>query len=970
MANVIRHTQWESTSLGPIKDWTASLKTTVTTVLDAPLPTIVLWGRDLIQIYNDTYRQIVGDRHPTAMGQPTRDCWPEVWDFNGPIYSSIFASGKSVHLEDQEYILAQSGVHVPHYFTVTYSPVRDESGTVCGVLVAVIETTRRVLAERDKNALLKEMRFAAHQLQTMFDQAPSFMALLNGPTHIFEITNAAYTRLAGRQDLIGKTVAQAIPEAESQGFVALLDQAYSTGEPYLASAKPIAFHNTSDGTVDQRYLDFVYQPIRDTDGNVVAIFVEGNDVTTQHHERLELVRLNAALQNQVEQLEKAERRQNFQLALADCLQAGLDPSDVVSAACDLLGRHLDVSRVMFCEINEENGTFFVRYEWLRDGLSSVPGRDRSLADFGMDNVALLRSGQVFACDDTATDPRTAPHAAAYATFNAQASLSIPLVKAGKLTIVLNVHHVVPYHWTDEDIALTRDTAERVWSAAESARAQAELREERDKSQYIFSNMTEGFGMIDQNWQVVQMNAEGLRLGQRSAVEVIGKNHWDIWPEVRGTVVETVYKRVRETGKSETFERCVALSPDSAVWLEVRVHRSLGGELAIFYNNITDRKAVETTLQESSRQKDEFLAMLAHELRNPLAPISTAAELLVAAPLDQARMRQIGGVIKRQAAHMTSLISDLLDMSRVTQGLVTLDKISIDIKTVVIDAVEQIRPIFESREHQFDMHLPAEPIWVIADKDRMVQVLANVLSNAAKYTPDNGHIELDLAATEHHITLSVIDNGIGMSPALVARAFDLFAQAERTSDRNQGGLGIGLSLVKSLVELHGGSVSARSDGANAGSTFSVSLPRLHTDRASASSSDAIVPAENTTALRIMVVDDNVEAADMLAMFLEAAGHVVVVEYSSRKALEQVRRLAPDVCLLDLGLPEMDGNALALQLALLPSMQRSLLIAISGYGQTQDKEAAFAAGFDHHFTKPVDAPALMALLVEIAESKLDG
>lgn len=785
---------------------------------------------------------------------------------------------------------------------------------------------------------------------------------------MFQIANAAYLRLIGRADVIGQTVVQAIPETREQGFLKLLDAAYISGERFLASAMPISLNNNAaQGISTQRYLDFLYQPLRDANGNVDGIFVEGYDVTEQHHAHLELARLNAELGDKVRRLEQAERRQKFQLELADLLRPTFPATDVVAAACQLLGRHLGVARVVFCEVDDLNGSFIIRSEWCRNDLPTLTGTVRPLDDFGVENIAVLRAGKVFACADTATDARTIEHAAAYAAVNVIASLAIPLVDGGRFTTILSLHQTEPYEWTDEDITIARDMAERTWSAAQSARAQAELRDERDHSQYIFENMAEGFGMIDADWRVVHMNAEGLRLGHRSAAEVIGKNHWEVWPEVRDSELERVYRRVLTSGVSETFEQLVPVTPDTQVWLELRAHRTLGGELAVFYHNISDRKAIENTLHESSRQKDTFLAMLAHELRNPLAPISAAAELLPLVALDRERVCQIGDVIKRQAAHMTSLIQDLLDVSRVTQGLVTLSRQPVDVRRIASEAIEQVRPLLDGHRHRFSLQQPPESVWVDGDRERLVQVLANLLSNAAKYTPPGGRIDLMVDTSPSEITLRVVDEGIGMSNALAARAFDLFSQAERTSDRVQGGLGIGLSIVKSLVELHGGSVTAFSAGADTGSTFTVRLPRLFPPTAFAPNPDAPEQAASPYKLNILVVDDNVDAADMLALFLRAIGHHVTVSYYSAQALQQVQIAVPDVCLLDLGLPEMDGNALVRQMQLLTPLHDTVFIAVTGYGQMHDKENAFRASFHHHFTKPVDSTQLSTLLEKISTTR---
>jgi CheY-like chemotaxis protein len=334
-------------------------------------------------------------------------------------------------------------------------------------------------------------------------------------------------------------------------------------------------------------------------------------------------------------------------------------------------------------------------------------------------------------------------------------------------------------------------------------------------------------------------------------------------------------------------------------------------------------------------------------------------------LDEARVRHTSDIIARQVDHMTRLVDDLLDVSRVTRGLVTLDKEPLDIKNIVADAVEQVSPLIESRGHLLELQLPQESAGVLGDQKRLVQVIANLLNNSAKYTPDGGRIALRLEVRPQEIVLTVVDNGIGMEPDLVLRVFDLFAQAERTSDRSQGGLGLGLALVKSLVTLHGGNVQASSKGPGQGSTFTVRLPRLFSlpVQAARSDNDATGRPSYAKALRVMIVDDNVDAARTLEMFLHASGHDVIVEYDAAAAVERASIDAPGVCLLDIGLPDIDGNELARRLRTVPEMAGAVLIAVTGYGQEQDREKSFAAGFDYHFVKPIDTAKLAALLAEI-------
>jgi PAS domain S-box-containing protein len=389
-------------------------------------------------------------------------------------------------------------------------------------------------------------------------------------------------------------------------------------------------------------------------------------------------------------------------------------------------------------------------------------------------------------------------------------------------------------------------------------------------------------------------------------------------------------------------------------------------------DITERKANDEAVRESEerlrqadRRKDEFLAMLAHELRNPLAPISAAAELLQMGRLDVERVQRTSRIIGRQVRHMTGLVDDLLDVSRVTRGLVELEKLLVDVNQIIADAVEQVTPAIRARRHQLELRLTPHATLVQGDSKRLVQVLANLLNNAAKYTHEGGNIRVRTDVRDAHVLIEVSDDGIGMAPELVARAFDLFAQAERSPDRSSGGLGLGLALVRSLVELHDGTASCESAGLGQGSTFTICLPRLQADEDSdaAHASAGGDSATQAGGLRILVVDDNADAAALLAMLLEASGHQVAVEHDAHLALARARKEAFQACLLDIGLPEMDGNELARRLRTCPGTAASVLIAVTGYGQEKDREQTTAAGFDHHLVKPIDTGVLASILATV-------
>ena len=379
--------------------------------------------------------------------------------------------------------------------------------------------------------------------------------------------------------------------------------------------------------------------------------------------------------------------------------------------------------------------------------------------------------------------------------------------------------------------------------------------------------------------------------------------------------------------------------------------------------MAEQDSLIAALRQADQRKDEFLAMLAHELRNPLAPIVSAATMLSNFNLDPGMVQRASEIVARQAGHMTSLIDDLLDVSRVTRGKVELELRELDFKDVIADAIEQVRPLIEKHGHRLTLDLPPARAIVVGDRKRLVQVMTNLLSNAAKYTLEGGRIEVRLTTDAEALAVDIRDDGIGMSPDLIASAFDLFAQGARGLDRSQGGLGIGLALVRSLLKLHGGAVSASSEGPGQGSTFHVSLPLSTRAQVERRARDRTPPQASVPALRIGVVDDNEDAAVTLSLLLETLGHTVLVAHSAREALTALPAFGPDVCLLDIGLPEMNGYELAAALRKKPGASQAILIAVTGYAQEKDRAQALEAGFHDLFAKPVDLDVLGAALVQI-------
>ena len=373
-------------------------------------------------------------------------------------------------------------------------------------------------------------------------------------------------------------------------------------------------------------------------------------------------------------------------------------------------------------------------------------------------------------------------------------------------------------------------------------------------------------------------------------------------------------------------------------------------------DLTDRKRVEA-LEKAERQTNEFLAMLAHELRNPLAPISSALQLLTRNPAADPTEEWVREVLQRQTGQMTRLVDDLLDVSRITRSAISLKKQAVDMRGVVRAAVDASTQWMQARRHALAVNLPQEdPLVVSGDEARLAQVVQNLLHNSAKYTPDGGRVSISARREGAEIVVVVKDSGIGMDPELLQSAFELFKQGQQALNRPEGGLGVGLTLVQRLVRLHSGSVEGRSGGTDQGSEFIVRLPAAD---AAAQTPPAKAGAVRSAPRRVLVIDDNEDAANALRLLLENDGHEVKVANDGVSGLALARDYKPDYLLLDIGLPRLSGYDIAASVRADPSLNGVTIVAITGYGQLHDRSRTAAVGFDHHLTKPVDFTALQEL-----------
>jgi CheY-like chemotaxis protein len=377
----------------------------------------------------------------------------------------------------------------------------------------------------------------------------------------------------------------------------------------------------------------------------------------------------------------------------------------------------------------------------------------------------------------------------------------------------------------------------------------------------------------------------------------------------------------------------------------------------------DNARLQRELQEADKRKNEFLAMLAHELRNPLAAIRGAVHVLCLTDLGKDKIAWARAIIDRQVGQLVRLVDDLLDVARITQGRIRLQLEPVDICAVVDMAKELTVPLVSARRHNLSVSCPKGLLCVRGDAARLAQVLANLLNNAAKYTDVGGQIDLLVERDQDQVVVRVRDNGVGIPAELVDSIFDLFTQANRSLDRSQGGLGIGLTLVRHIVEMHGGSVGVTSAGANQGSEFSIRLPLLQQPGQVAKVVVAPAIKTATTGLRVLVVDDNLDVADSLAIMLRQRGHQVSLAHDGPAALEAAKTFLPQAVLLDIGLPGIDGYEVARRMRAMPELKGVFLVAITGYGQPEARQTANQAGFNVHLVKPVDPRTLHQLMAEI-------
>jgi PAS domain S-box-containing protein len=838
-----------------------------------------------------------------------------------------------------------------HRFVLaTYTPERDERGQVIGIFVLVQDLTARRRAEVALAESERALRASGAEFDAFFalpnvgkvQADPATGRIVRVNRKLSEITGYAEERL------IGRPLGDLTPGTEARV------QAFTRGEVDEYSFEPC--FTRGDGS--EIWLRVDASMLRDENGAPKKAIAAVRDITDEKRSQQMLL--------------QSERTHRLLVSLQDATRAQRDPARVLQDFVRIVATHFDVRGCAYGEVDEQ-GQFVTMIADHADGVPPFIGRHQ-LADLGEGLNAQLRAGVTVTLADIDEDPRADDLARrTFAAIGMRSGIAVPLVKDRRLVAVMALHHPAPRDWTRDETALMELIAERTWFALENARAEVALREHRDVLALAMRGGRMGAWSRDLRTNRVWWSHE---LEEIAGLEPGGfAGHESAFFEVvhaddRALVNEAVVGAI-ESHSDYTVEFRFRHASGAWRWMEGRGRAvySESGEPVMLYGigiDITERKRAEDELRrlnaelsEADRRKDQFIALLAHELRNPLAPVRFSLELLRLPGASAVEHEQARVIIDRQVAQMTKLLDDLLDVARVGRGKLQVHRAPVSLNAALQMAVETSRPLIERQRHELSVSLPAEEMTVLGDPVRLTQVFANLLNNAARYTPAGGTLSLLAQIEGERAVVRVVDNGVGLRPDQLRAIFKPFAQAHEPG--YSGGLGLGLSLAQAIVTLHHGTIEAHSEGPSKGTEFVVALP-LAAAPATERPADAASRGPGKVTRRVLVVDDNRDAADAMAVLLEADGHHVTTVYDGTAALASVTSAMPEVVLLDIGLPDVTGYEVAQRIRAMRGGEQLTVVAISGWGQARDKQLAFESGFDAHLTKPADPAQVRELLAE--------
>jgi PAS domain S-box-containing protein len=935
MSERIQAFDWENANLGHPTTWSPALHTALGIILSSHQPMLIFWGEEHRCLYNDAYaRWLSAEQNEMLLGAKGATRFRESWDMIGPQIEQVMGGAGATWYENQLLPMMREGRREMSYGTYGFSPIPDPSvaSGIGGVLVVCTETTQQVLTEMRQSFLVELGDSLRHHddplriISSAIDAIGRYLGVSRvgygqvcaDDTHIELHTN--YTDgvrpLVGTFPLANFGVHHVIQQRRGETVV----QSDVTLDPLSDAAHWASIETRA----------FVAVPLLREGRFCASLFVNDREPRVWSMSEVALIervatRIWEAVKRAQAEAQLRLTTQRFELALQGTFVT------LAYQDCDL------------------------RYTWLYNAalqLNAPDGIGKTDAElFAPEDAAVLtgikrdvmRTGEsrrqpvsvrmegVVRHFDLLVEPNRGPDGSIEGV--RCASLEITERKAAELAVL--------------------DREARLATLADAMPQLVWIGRSDGAIEYVNQRLCSYVGLSD-----IQAKA------QDAWRQIIHPDDWD-----RGMAV---WKQAISTGEAYTLEQRLRRNDGVYRWFLVRAQpeRDSAGRVIRWYGTSTDIDdakrlerhllSQEAALREADARKDRFLATLSHELRNPLAPIRNAAQILGSPALPPERLLWARAVIQRQVKHMSWLLDDLLDVARITQGKLELKKSRVSLTSIVDAAVEAARPLLDEKRHHLIVDLPPEVPTLEADPLRLAQVFSNLLNNAAKYTDYGGRIELSARVTKNTVSMTVKDNGIGIPEQSLDRIFDMFAQIDSQSSRSEGGLGIGLSLVKGLVELHGGMTEVASAGPGQGSKFTVTfpLPAVDMDGAQTAAPDASPP--NTTGRRVLIADDNKDAADTLAMLLEIEGHEVRVAQDGHAALALAQAFRPQIALLDIGMPELSGYEVATALRKEAWGSAVQLIALTGWGQESDRRLSKAAGFDWHLTKPIDMDTVYKLL----------
>jgi PAS domain S-box-containing protein len=931
-----RGVPWHETPLGPPEGWPTALRTIVRTALATPIPIAIWAGPELTLLHNDAYLPILGEKASWAMGRPGHEVWAEVWDTLGPELERVVTTGVAARYQDRPFLLRRSGRAETAYFTFTVAPVVADDGQTVAIFSPCEETT----------LLVTERLRAGNALGELAEKQAFLLRLSDALRPLRDADEIQYTaaRLLGQHLGVSRALYSEI--VDEKELVVTRD--WADGVPALTGRYPLEVFGDEPPALLRR-------------GNLIIDDLEQDDRLSPRARSA--FRAMGAAASMIASLVK-EGRWVATLGLHSAVPRTWTPLELslLEEVTERTWATVERARAeAAARANEQTLQAFFDSASFLMGIAELDG-DRILPVSG--NRALVE----FRAATPTGDGQLPPDIVRLWVEKYRES------QRRRAPVRFEYQHPRPGApvWLRQTVAFTglgpggkprfSFVAEDV---TERRRAEKAIRESRKQLAIVIDRLPVAAGLIDMRGRWVITNAALRAMTSREipSNDLAQRPNWSAldeegrplppeqWPGARALRGEVVSPGVEFTFRSSegrelrTIVSAIPLRGPDGVQT---------GAISTF-QDVTRLKLAEEELRLANRQKADFLAVLSHELRNPLAPIRNSLYLLARPGAGPDQVARALEVLDRQTRHLTRLVDDLLDVTRIERGKVELQRNRLDLRDVVRKTTDDLRSTFEQRGVTLRVQERTGPTWVDGDAVRLEQALANLLQNAAKFTPSGGTVTVSLSAADGQATLSVRDTGEGMDPEQIERMFEPFTQAAQGAARTRGGLGLGLALVKGFVELHGGTVRASSDGPGRGAEFVIELPTVEPPLPRDAEAAAAGAARD-----VVLIEDSADAARTLADVLQLQGHRVRIASDARTGLALVRERRPDLVLCDIGLPDMSGYDVARTLRAEASTAGIVLVALTGYAQPEDRRRAAEAGFDAHLAKPPSLERLEELL----------